>query len=123
MWLHASRNWIPVNDWILSPLESGLLPSWSTDAGAISRAEVHGWYRRDRVYVFEGGNCPVDAHVDRFTFVTPRSFVYHVEPDGVLEPDPDPSALTAFRACRRARVIECLLRPSATAPLDVRTGP
>lgn len=111
VWLHSSPNEIPNGDWVIAPNDSGRPPHWTGDPATLKRAEDCGFYRRDRVYIFDAEGAPTKDHVNRFAFIPPSSYVYEFEPDGEIELDPDPVAQSSFRSCRRARVIGCHHRP------------
>jgi hypothetical protein len=66
------------------------------------------------VYLFHSEGVPAREHLGRFQFTTGRDVrIYQVEPDGELEPDPDPtvSGWPTFRCCRRALVVRRVWPP------------
>lgn len=108
MWLHASPNYI-VDGGLISPPTIDRAPRWQ---GA-EQAELIGWYRRDRVYVFwSDEGVPVRDHIGRFEFVTDSAYVYEVAPIGDLDDDPAPGGHASWKCCANARVLRCHLRPS-----------
>jgi hypothetical protein len=113
VWLHASPSFIATGDFVLPPSESGLSPQWLSDPAGVQRAEDFGTYRSDRVSIFDSEGVEAQDHIDRFSFVTPASYIYEVEPIGPLEPDP---AYFTFRFCLKAQVLRCLYAPSRSGP-------
>jgi hypothetical protein len=54
-----------------------------------------------------------EAGIDRsFTFCGDDPWVYEVIPIGDLLPDPDPTKLPGWQACRAARIVRVISRPS-----------
>ena len=103
VWLHASPFRLSVGD-ILIPIEKSGLLSSSFGARADESA-AKGYYRRDRVYLFDSEGVPVEHHLDRWAFTSRGlAYIYEVEPIGDLESDPDPSATSTWRCCETARV-------------------
>lgn len=111
-WLHASLHVLRIGDWVRPPEETGCPPaSWGP---SLPSALERGHYRLDRVYLIHSEGKPARDQVGRFQFTTdPDVRIYEVEPDGELEPDPDPtvSGWSTFRCCPRALVIRRVWPP------------
>jgi hypothetical protein len=111
LWLHASPTFIADGDYILSPKDSGYPPRWASDEPTVRWAEDKNLYRRDRVCIFDSEGASAQDHIGRFSFVTPESYIYEVQPIGALEDDPDLPGHFSWRCCPRARVLSCLHHP------------
>ena len=109
-WLHFTEHEI-VGPFVLPAAQTGIVPSsYSGSAPAIADATARGQYRPDQVYVMDSHGIDVRNIIGGgYSFASGSNVrAYEVEPDGPLEPDPDPSLrdhYLASRCCRRARVL------------------
>ncbi len=81
-----------------------VLPSSVTGAHSTADHGAEGVCRRDRVYLTTDLQA---AKVFAAMFPNGRGWVYQVEPDGELEPDPDCKDPGFSFQCERARVVAC----------------
>ena len=92
-YFHGGKRGLAVGGYILPPSETKV-PS-TPDYG-----EMGGLHRKDRVYVTTELN---DAQF--FAAASQKPIVYEVEPQGILEDDPDCRAPGRSYACEKAKII------------------
>lgn len=89
---HGGNRGLRVGEFILPPAETGKLSTSDIIANRV--------HRRDRVYV-----TPDIAAASLYASVHQQPTVYEVQPDGVVEPDPDCIEPGLSWACPRARIV------------------